>query len=484
VQANGVRSTPAQRWTLALASIAALMITLDALVVSTALNTIRTDLGASLESLEWTLNGYALSYAVLMMTGSALGDRFGRRRVLVVGLAVFTAASAACALAPNIGWLIAARAVQGAGGALIMPLAMALVSSAFPAEQRARATGLFVAILGLGVVGGPVVGGAVSEALSWQWIFWLNVPIGVVLIPLVLARIEESARSAARMDAGGVLLVTGAAFGAVWGLVRGNAAGWASPEVLVSLAGGAVLTVAFVRWELRSRAPMLPMHLFGVRTFAVSNACGFLLFASNFSSVFLIAQYLQVERGYSPLQAGLRMLPWTVTILALAPLAGWLQTRLGVRRLVSGGLALQALGIGLVALLAAGGASYPAMVLPLVLAGCGISIAMPSAQNAVVSAVPPAMIGKASGTYNTLRQLGGAFGVAVVVAVFAATGSYASPAAFDDGFVAALGVSAALPVVAAVVALALPRRRTVSPSPAAAAAGPAAAGPAAELARA
>jgi MFS family permease len=187
-----------------------------------------------------------------------------------------------------------------------------------------------------------------------------------------------------------------------------------------------------------------------------------LLFASNFSSVFLIAQYLQAERGYSPLQAGLRMLPWTVTILALAPLAGWLQTRLGVRRLVSGGLALQALGIGLVALLAAGGASYPAMVLPLVLAGCGISMAMPSSQNAVVSAVPLDMIGKASGTYNTLRQLGGAFGVAVVVAVFAATGSYATPAAFDDGFVAALGVSAALPVVAAVVALALPRRRAVS----------------------
>ena len=322
MQANGVRSTPAQRWTLALASIAALMITLDGLVVSTALNTIRTDLGASLESLEWTVNAYALSYAVLMMTGSALGDRLGRRRVLVVGLAVFTAASAACALAPSIGWLIVARAVQGGGGALIMPLAMALVSSAFPAEQRARATGLFVAIMGLGVVGGPVIGGAVSEALSWQWIFWLNVPIGVVLIPLIRSRIAESARSAARMDGGGVLLVTGAAFGAVWGLVRGNTSGWASPEVLTSLVGGAVLTVAFVRWELRSRAPMLPMHLFRVRTFAVSNACGFLLFASNFSSVFLIAQYLQAERGYSPLQAGLRMLPWTVTILALAPLAG------------------------------------------------------------------------------------------------------------------------------------------------------------------
>lgn len=466
---NDGQWTTAQRWTLALASIAALMITLDALVVSTALNTIRTDLGASLESLEWTVNAYGLSYAVLMMTGSALGDRLGRRRVLLVGLTGFTAASAACALAPSIGWLIAARTVQGAGGALIMPLAMALVSAAFPPAQRARAMGLFVGLLGLGVVGGPVVGGAVAQALSWQWIFWLNVPIGVVLIPLIRLRIAETPRGSARLDGPGVALATGAAFGLVWGLVRGNAAGWGSAEVVGSLAGGVLLTVAFVRWELRAPAPMLPMRLFAERTFAVSNACGLLLFASNYGSVFLIAQYLQANRGYSPLGAGVRMLPWTVTILAVAPLAGALAARYGVRRLVTGGLALQAIGVGLVAVLADAGASYPVLIAPLVLAGSGISVAMPSAQNAVVSAVPPAAIGQASGTYNTLRQLGGAFGVAVVVAVFSATGSYASPQAFGDGFVVALGVAAIIAAVGAATALGLPGRRRVAAEPAPAA---------------
>jgi MFS family permease len=210
---------------------------------------------------------------------------------------------------------------------------------------------------------------------------------------------------------------------------------------------------------------MLPMRLFRERTFAVSNAIGFLLFASNFSSVFLVSQFLQAEQGYSPLQAGLRMLPWTATILALAPLAGTRLARLGVRRLAAGGLALQAVGMGAVAVLADAGAPYPAMVLPLMIAGCGISVAMPSSQNAVVSAVPPSAIGQASGTYNTLRQLGGAFGVAVVVAVFSAAGSYATPARFDDGFVAALAVSAAIAGVAAVVGLGLPRRRP-EPEPA------------------
>jgi EmrB/QacA subfamily drug resistance transporter len=465
VPTNHVRWTPSQRWTLTLAAIAALMITLDALVVSTALNTIRTDLGASLESLEWTVNAYGLTYAVLMMTGSALGDRLGRRRVLVAGLAAFTSASAACALAPSIGWLIAARAVQGVGGALVMPVAVALVSAAFAPEQRARAMGIFVALLGLGVVGGPVVGGAVAEALSWQWIFWLNVPIGVVLIPLVLARIAETPRSTARLDIGGVLLVTGGAFGVVWALVRGNGSGWGSAEVVTTLAGGIALTIAFVRWELRTAAPMLPMRLFRERTFAVSNAIGFLLFASNYGSVFLIAQYLQANRGYSPLGAGLRMLPWTVTILAVAPLAGTLAARFGLRRLVAAGLALQAVGVGLVAVLADAGAVYPVLVAPLVLAGSGISVAMPSSQNAVVSAVPPNAIGQASGTYNTLRQLGGAFGVAVVVAVFSAAGSYAGPREFGDGFVVALGVAAAIAAVGAGVALGLPGRCRIAAEP-------------------
>src|SRR6266545_1884733 len=310
---------------------------------------------------------------------------------------------------------------------MITPLAMSLVSTAFPAQQRAKAMGIFTGVMGLGILGGPVVGGAISEALSWQWIFWLNVPIGLILIPLVRMRIEESARQPARLDLGGVVLVTAAALGLVWGLVRGNTSGWSSAEVVSSLIAGAVLTVAFVVWEQRFRAPMLPMGLFRERTFRASNASRFFLFASNFSSLFLLAQYFQTTLGYSPLNAGLRMLPWTATVFA-------------------------------VALLVNSGASYPALVAPLVIAGSGISTAMPASQNAVVSAVPPDAIGKASGAYNTLRQLGGVFGVAVVVSVFTGTGSYATVASFTDGFIPAIGVSPALSVVAALAGLAMPRR--------------------------
>ena len=439
----------AQRWVLALASVAAVMITLDALVVTTALNTIRRDLGASLSSLEWTLNAYALSYAALMMTGAALGDRLGRRRIFIAGLALFTAASAACALAPGIGWLIAARVVQGAGGAMIMPLAMSLVSTAFGPRQRARAMGIFSGVMGLGVLGGPVVGGAVSQALSWQWIFWLNVPLGVLMIPLVRMRVTESVGNRSRLDLVGVGLVTVAALAVVWGLVRGNTAGWASAGVIGSLVAGVVVALAFIAWERRVSDPMLPMWLFRDRTFAATNFSGFFLFASNFGSVFFIAQYFQIVFGYSPLQTGLHMLPWTTTLFVVAPIAGGLVSRWGARILVTCGLTLQAIGLGEVALAADLSTSYAALVPGLIVAGVGISMAMPATQNAVVSAVPPAAIGKASGTFNTLRQLGGAFGVALSVAIFSSAGSYGGAAAFTDGLVPALGGVAGLALLAA-----------------------------------
>ncbi|HVV24373.1 MAG TPA: MFS transporter [Pseudonocardiaceae bacterium] len=447
--------TPTQRSVLALTSISALMITLDAMVVSTALNTIRTDLGASVEALEWTINAYILSYAVLMMTGAALGDRLGRRRIFVAGLVLFTLASVACALAPDIGLLITARVVQGAGGALMMPLAMALTSAAFGPDQRAKALGVFSGVMGLGVLAGPVVGGVMVQALSWQWIFWINVPIGVVLVALVRLRITESAGADGRLDITGVTLFTGAAFGVVWALVRGNSAGWGSAEVAGALAGGVVLAIGFVAWERRAAAPMLPLRLFGIRAFTASNVAGFFLFASNLSAVFFIAQYFQTDLGYSPLGAGLRTVPWTATLFVVAPVAGGLVARWGARRLVVGGLLLQAAGMAAVAWLAAAGAGYAAMVVPLVVSGAGISAAMPATQNGAVSSVPGAMIGKASGAFNTLRQLGGGFGVAITVAVFAGTGGYGTPAAFTDGFVPAMAVSAALGVVAAAAGLAL-----------------------------
>jgi EmrB/QacA subfamily drug resistance transporter len=462
-QATKLPSGSARRWVLALTSVASLMVMLDMLVVTTALSTIRLDLGASIEELEWTVNAYALSLAVLLMTASALGDRFGRRRLLAAGLGLFTAASAACALAPSIGWLIAARAVQGAGAAMVVPLAMALLGAAFPAEQRARALGLYSGVTGLATVGGPLVGGAVVQGLAWQWIFWLNVPIGLLLIPLVLRRIKEGYGSGASLDLGGLVLVSGAALGLVWGLVRGNGAGWGSLEVVASLAAGALLLAAFVAWELRVREPMLPMRFFRSRAFAAGNGAGFLLYGAIFGAAFFFAQFLQTTLGYGPLATGLRLVPWTVTLSLVAPVAGAQVNRLGERPLIVTGMLLQAAGFAWIALIARPGLAYLAMVPPLIVAGCGVSMAMPAAQNAVIGAVPRGAIGKASGTFNTLRLLGGTFGIAILAAVFAGTGGYASAQAFSDGFAAAILVAAGMSLTAAVAGLLTPGRRAAVP---------------------
>jgi EmrB/QacA subfamily drug resistance transporter len=454
-----------QRWVLGLASVASLMVALDMLVVTTALNTIRVKLGASIEQLEWTVSAYTLSLAVLMITASALGDRYGRRRLFVVGLAVFTVASAACALAPGMGWLIAARALQGAGSAAVMPHAMALVSTAYPAERRARALGIFSSVTGLAILGGPMVGGAVVQGLDWQWIFWLNVPIGLVVIPLVLSRIEETGAGARRFDPVGLLLGSAAALGVVWALVRGNAAGWTSPQVLVPLVAGLLLAVGFVRWELRVREPMMPMRYFRSRAFAAGNTAGFLLYGSVFAAAFFFTQFFQAVLGYGPLDTGLRLAPWTVTLFVVSPIAGALINRVGDRPLIVAGMLANAAGYGWIALIAEPGLGYPALVPPLVLAGVGISMAMPAAQNCVVGAVPRAAVGQASGAFNTLRQLGGTFGLTTAAAVFAATGGYVSPRAFTDGFGPALGVAVGLSVVAAAAGLLLPGRRPAAATP-------------------
>jgi EmrB/QacA subfamily drug resistance transporter len=448
-----------QRWVLVLTAIASLMVALDVTVVSTALSTIRLHLRASITQLEWTVNAYGLSFAVLLMTGAALGDRFGRRRVFVAGLALFVVASSACALAPSVGWLIAARGLQGAGAAVITPTSLALLVAAFPPERRGQALGLFGAITGLAVLGGPVVGGAVTQGLAWQWIFWLNVPIGLAAIPLVLRRMDEGFGERSRVDVTGLTLVSGSALGVVWGLVRGNTAGWGSPEVLGTLVGGLVFAVLFVLWELRTPEPMLPMRLFRSRAFASGNAVGFLMFGSLFSAVFFMAQFMQTSLGQSPLHAGLRLIPWTGTVFFVAPIAGALVDRIGERPLLVGGLLLQAVGFAWVALLARAGLPYSEMIAPLILAGTGISAALPAAQNAVMSAVAPTEIGKASGTFSTMRQLGGAFGLAIAVAVFTGAGGYASPVSFSNGFAPALEVSAALSFCGAIAGAWTPLRR-------------------------
>jgi EmrB/QacA subfamily drug resistance transporter len=444
---------------LALTAVASLMVVLDALVVSTALTSIEAELGASIEQLEWTVNAYVLSFAVLLMTAAALGDRYGRRSVFVIGLGVFAAASAACALAPDVGWLIAARVLQGAGAALVMPLALALLGAAFPPQLRPKALGIFAGVSGLAVALGPLLGGAVVEGISWPWIFWLNVPIALLLIPLSLTRIDESFGPDTAIDVPGLALVSGAALGIVWGLVRGNAAGWGSPEVMLALVPGVLLALAFVIWELRAREPMLPMRLFRSRAFSAGNAAIFFHWGSALGAVFFMAQYLQAGLGYGPLEAGLGLMPWGATPVIVAQVAGRLINRFGERPFIAAGLSLNALALLWIAVIAAPDLAYWQLVAPLILSGTGIAMSLPAAQSSVLTTVAPQDIGKASGTFSTLRQLGGAFGVAVLVAIFTGAGSYASAQAFSDGFAVAIGASAGLSLIGGAAGLALPRRR-------------------------
>lgn len=458
VQARPAAVTHTRTWVLALTAVASFMVAMDAAVVTTALSTIRVDLAASIEALQWTVNAYNLTFAVLLLTGAALGDHFGRRRMFVTGIGIFTAASAACALSPSIGWLIAARAVQGAGGAIVMPLAMALLSAAFEREERARALGLFSGLTGLAIIAGPVIGGAIVQGADWHWIFWLNIPIGALTVALALSRIPESTGPRTSLDVGGLILSGLTAVGLVWGLARTSSTGWGSPEVAAAFALAVVAGVAFVLYERRVHAPMLPMRLFKSRGFSAGNAASFLFTAALYGTLFFVAQFLQTGQGYSPLQAGARMLPWTATLFFVAPLAGRLVNRVGERRLIVGGLTLQALGFFWLARIVTPDVDFVSTIVPFVLAGVGISMAMPATQNSVVSSVAPAEIGKAAGSYNMLRFVGGAFGVALSATVFGVIGGIGSPALFSAGFAAAVTVSAVLSLGAAVVGVFVPAR--------------------------
>jgi EmrB/QacA subfamily drug resistance transporter len=450
---------PSPRWTFVVTSLALFMVMLDNLVVTTALPSIRAHLGASLESLEWTVNAYTLSYAVLLLTGAALGDRFGRRRMFLAGLALFTGASALAALAPSSGALVAARALQGIGAAAVTPLTLTLLSEAVPAERRGLALGAWGGISGLAIAIGPLVGGAVVEGISWQWIFWLNVPIGLALLPVARARLTESFGPSRRLDLPGLGLAAAGLFGIVFAVVRGNALGWGSATVLGSASAGAVLLAAFVAWELRAAEPMLPMRFFGSRAFAATNGASFAMFFGAFGSIFLLAQFFQTAQGLSPLQAGLRTLPWTAMTVPIAPLAGMLSDRIGSRPLMAAGLALQAGAIAWLAAVSQVTTGYDSIVVPFVMAGVGMSLVFAPAANAVLSAVGEREAGQASGALNAIRELGGVIGVAALAAVFSRQGSYASPEAFTAGMTAAVPVGAAVLAAGAVAALLIPGRR-------------------------
>ena len=445
-------------WTFAITSIALFMVVLDNLVVSTALPVIRVDLGATIEELEWTVNAYTLTFAVFLLTGAALGDRFGRKRMFMLGVGIFTAASAAAALAPSADWLIAARAVQGLGAAIVTPLTLTILSGAVSRERRGAALGAWSGIAGLAVAMGPLVGGAVVDGISWQWIFWLNVPVGLVLLPLA-TQLRESTGPDKALDLPGLALASVGMLGLVWGLIHGNGDGWTSPGIVGALVVGALGLAAFVARELRAREPMLPMGFFRDRGFAAANGASLLMYFGMFGSIFLLTQFFQTAQGYSPLESGLRVLPWTIMPMFVAPIAGALSDRIGGRPLMAAGLALQAIGLAWIAAVSTATVGYSSLVLPFVISGIGMGLFFAPVANVILSAVRPEQEGKASGANNAIREVGGVLGVAVLASIFASEGGYETPVTFNDGMVPALWVGAVVVGIGAALALLIPRKR-------------------------
>jgi EmrB/QacA subfamily drug resistance transporter len=453
--------------TVAVVSAALFMVTLDNLIVTVALPSIRESLGASLQQLEWTVNAYVLAFAVMLIPAAALGDRFGRRRMLLGGLGLFTASSLAAALAPSTDALIAARALQGAGGAVVAPLTLTILAGAVPLERRGLALGIWSGVSGLGVALGPLVGGAVVEGLAWQWIFWINVPIGLALVPAARRVLGESRGPEGRLDLPGFALVGVGLLAVTFGLVRAHAEGWTSPQTVGALSAGIVGLAAFVAWQRRARAPMVPLELFAARGFAVTNAASFFMFFGTFGSIFLLTQVLQFSLGNGPLDAGVKMLVWTGATLLVAPAAGVLAERHGPRLFMAGGLALQAVALAWIALVSEVGVGFGALAVPFALCGAGMGLVFAPSASAVLAAVPAIRHGRASGVNNAIRETGGVFGVAVLASVFSASGSYASPQAFLDGAIPAVWVGAAVVGTGALIALLHPRReRAAMASPA------------------
>jgi EmrB/QacA subfamily drug resistance transporter len=445
-------------WTLAITSLALFMVSLDNLVVTTALPVIRRDLHATISQLEWTVNAYTLTFAVLLLTGAALGDRFGRRRLFVIGMLLFTGASAFAALSTSANALDIARALQGVGGAIVTPLTLTLLSAAVPAERRGLALGIWGGIGGLAVALGPLVGGAIVSGVSWHWIFWVNVPIGLVLAPLAYSRLEESYGGDRALDLPGLGLASTGLLGIVWGLVRGNDHGWTSAGIVVPIVAGVLLVAAFVAWELRASSPMLPMQFFRDRTFTLTNVASLFMFFGMFGSIFFLAQYFQTVQGYSPLQSGLRILPWTAMPMIVAPIAGALSDRIPAHRIIGTGLALQAIGLAWIAAVSTPTMPYVDIVVPFALSGIGMGLFFAPIANLILGSVNAVEEGQASGANNAVRELGGVFGVAVLASVFSHNGGYTSGTAFVDGMTPAVYAGAAVVALGALAMFAIKRR--------------------------
>jgi len=444
------------RLVLGLTSIAYFMVVLDSLVVVAALPRMQQDLHADLTALQWTVNSYGIAFAAGIITAAALGDRFGRRRVFTLGLALFTLSSAACAMAPGAAALIVARTVQGLGAAVVLPLSLTILTTAFPAQRRGLLMGVYGGLAGLAVAAGPLVGGAVTESLDWHWIFWLNVPIGLLAATLGIRLLPESHGAAQRLDLSGVALVTAGVVALVWSLVRANDVGWSRPQTVATLLAGCALLWAFVGWQRRAHAPLIPLGMFRSQAFAVGNVTTFFMSGATFAAAFLITQEFQFARGYSPISTGLRLLPFFATPMVVSPFAGAISDRIGRRPIMVTGLALQALGFAWVAARGSLRTSWVELVIALLVAGVGISMALPTVPTAVLNAVPATQLGKASGINYMAQRFGAVFAIAIGSALFSAHGHLGNPTAVTAGFRAALWSSVVFAALAAAAAAAIP----------------------------
>jgi EmrB/QacA subfamily drug resistance transporter len=446
-------------WTFAITTVALFMTALDNLVVMTALPQIQKDLNATLSQLEWTVNAYTLTFAVLLLTGAALGDRFGRKLLFVCGMTLFTVASMVCALSHGSEQLIVGRALQGCGAAVVTPLTLTILAYETPPEKRGAILGAWGGIAGLAVAVGPIVGGAITTGLAWQWIFWLNVPIGLVTVPLAWIHLRETKGPYGRLDIPGLILAVIGLFCVVFGVVRSNTLGWGSGEVIGLIVFGAAVIGGFVFWELRSKTPMLPMRFFKNRTFSATNGASVAMYFGMFGSIFLLTQFLQTVQGYSSLGAGVRLLAWTGVTMFVAPVAGMMADRYGGRPFMASGLALQAIALGWMAAIITPTISYTMLVGPFIVAGVGMGLFFAPVAAVVLSAVRPEEEGQASGANNAMREVGGVFGIAVLAAIFSNQGGYFTAQNFVDGLKPAVWVGAVIVGIGALVCMLIPRKQ-------------------------
>ncbi|MGQ4403789.1 MFS transporter [Streptomyces hayashii] len=450
------------------------MVALDNLVVTNALTSIRRDLGASVQGLQWVTNSYILGFAGLLLVAAGLGDRYGRRKVFVSGLSLFVLFSIGCALSTSTAALITLRALQGMSAAAVLPLSLTMLTLAVPPEKRGVAIGVWSSISSLAVGVAPLIGGAITTGIGWHWLFWLNVPIGLIAVPLVLRVHAESRGAAAGLDFPGLLFGASGVLALVWAIVDSSEYGWTSARVLAMYASAAVLLVLFVLWERRAPQPLLPLRMYRSRAFTLANVSSLAVFFGLFGSIFFLAQYLQVVRHHSPFVAGLWTLPWAVMPTICAPYAGKLIPRFGPSKLIAAGLGLAALGLAWCALISDPGTADWQMVAPYMLCGIGTGLIFAPSAVVVVSSVQPQDIGKASGTNATVREIGSALGIAVLTTVFTSRGGdYLSPAAFNDAMIPGLWICVAVLLAGGAVALGIPALTPPAPAPAPAAKQPA-----------